>query len=665
MPSRLRTLVGLAVTGLAALPLPAAADMRLRQATLTLGGVGTFVYEGTADAGGNVSLDVRRGDIDDVLKSLTVMGGAASVSGLRVAGPGVTDQAFAALPFGPDALGAPLRLLNALRGVRVDVRDASGREIVLSGRLVTAVRQKEPEGAARDGLDRTRVTLLTELGLRQFVLEDVGAVQVSDPALQARIDAALSALRGRADGDRSQVSLQTTAREGATVRVAVVTATPLWKTTYRLVLPKPAESDAPRTGRLQGWAVLDNATAGDWDGVSVTLQSGNPVTFRQALSETTLVDRPLVPVDRQPRPAPREDAAAPRPALMALARKAPEQATEQAPEQAPGGMAAPGSVARVAEGIAATRFVLPAPVSLKAGEIASVPFLDVTLPVETLGLVGFQQAHPLAAVRLANDTGGGLPAGAVATFDGDAFAGDALLPPVPQGERRLLTFAEDLAVTAQWSESAAQDVTGLTVSGGVAHLVRTERSVTRVALTGAAQEPRTLLLELPVTDGATLSLSGATLAEQTNGVWRLRVRLAAGERREVTATVDRPVREDVALTNDPDAVLRLGGLGLLSPDARAAIERIAGLRQALSGREADRQQVEAARKDVVTDEERLRANLAAVPPGDPLHARLLRQLDAAETRLSELDARAQQAGDAARQARAALDGAIASLSIGG
>ena len=58
------------------------------------------------------------------------------------------------------------------------------------------------------------------------------------------------------------------------MRVGYVTAAPLWKTWYRLVLPAK-DGD---TARLQGWAVLENQSGANWDGIALTLgvrQSGH------------------------------------------------------------------------------------------------------------------------------------------------------------------------------------------------------------------------------------------------------------------------------------------------------------------------------------------------------------------------------------------------------
>src|SRR5438477_244769 len=54
---------------------------------------------------------------------------------------------------------------------------------------------------------------------------------------------------------------------------------PLWKPTYRVVLPEGGKGQA----LLQGWAVVDNTTGEDWRDVKLALTAGAPIAFRYDL----------------------------------------------------------------------------------------------------------------------------------------------------------------------------------------------------------------------------------------------------------------------------------------------------------------------------------------------------------------------------------------------
>ena len=544
----------------------------------------------------------------------------------------------------------------------------------MNGRIVHAERVTEavpaPPGQPQATLQRTRVTILGVDGMRQFVLEEADSVQVSDPALRARIGQALDSLRREANRSLRHVTLRSTGDGHRTVRVGYVAAAPLWKTSYRLVLP--AKDGDP--ARLQGWAVLENQSGAAWDGVALTLQYGNPVTFRQAIYQSYFVERPEVPVEILGRILPGVDTRA-RAAVLAMqkapapcrrsagyGRAAPPPAPAMVPQQE--AMAQPADQVQAAEGVEATTFQLPTPVVLAAGHTASVPIIDRSIPAERVDLAVGNDAHPLSAIRITNDTGSSLPAGVLTLYDAAGaatFAGDARLGGLPPGERRLLSFAQDLRTTVERSNTGETTLASLTAAQGVLHIATRQREVLRVTIGAPADESRRVLVEIPKAGDRTLTLEGSPIpgVEQTATAWRVPVALKPGEVRTLTAFIDRLEREDTALLADDAAVVvRLLNEQALAPAARAALQRLAALRQDEAAKQARVEQLKAQQATIQQDEDRIRRNLAAVAPNDALHARLTRALDADETKLEQL-------GQAMEQATAAADKAHQLLGGGG
>ena len=212
------------------------------------------------------------------------------------------------------------------------------------------------------------------------------------------------------------------------VRIGYVVSAPLWKASYRLSLPTDPQADH---ARVQGWAILENFSGQDWHDVSLTLLSGNPVTFRQALFESYYVRRPSVPVEVAGRVLPgpdtgsieaelaARDAARPSPARQQKASGIAESATAAlaAPAPTPG---APAQIedAQAAESVTQTVFILPYKVSVTAGQSLVLPILDRGLPATRIDLYqsSVDQHHPLAAIALANDGETGLPPGVLTLY---------------------------------------------------------------------------------------------------------------------------------------------------------------------------------------------------------------------------------------------------------
>jgi hypothetical protein len=656
-----------------------AGDLALRRVMLSTGGVGYFEYEAAVDGPATLGLDVPLAQVDDVLKSLVVFDDAGGVGGLELPGEDAGHAAFGDVPFGPQALGSPLDYLNALQGVVLEVKGPRP----MTGRLLRAEAVQEPApppNTPPSGVSRTRVTLLTSAGIQQFVLEEAESVQVADPGLRGRIERALEAARGEAAHDSRHLSLRSAGAGHRTVRVAYVAGAPLWKATYRLVLPAKDGDKA----RLQGWAVLENLSVSDWNGVELSLQYGNPVTFRQALYRSYFVQRPEVPVEVLGRILPAEDtretdmALAAPPPQAPLPAAAPSMRTMAMAKSAPGGvadavnaeaaMAEPEEQAATQEAAEATVFTLPTPVVLPAGHSAAVPILDREVPAERIGVVQPTRPHPLAALRIVNDTRASLPAGVLTMYDpleAATYAGDARLGGLPDGETRLLEFAEDLRTVVDWHADGATTLVGVTATHGVLHIQRRERFSDRIAITAPAAEPRKLLVEIPKRAGGTLTVEGdAKSTSETATAWRVPLALKAGERRVLLAHVDRPLREDVALLDNPAILATILNEQALTPDARAALAHIADLRAALAGHESEREKLKQQVAELERDEDRLRRNIAAVPANDALHGKLVHALDADEDRMANLTAAAAQADAAIAQARTALEQAVTALKLG-
>jgi hypothetical protein len=246
------------------------------------------------------------------------------------------------------------------------------------------------------------------------------------------------------------------------------------------------------------------------------------------------------------------------------------------------------------------------------------------------------------------------------------FAGDARLGGLPAGERRLLSFAQDLRTTVERRSTGETTLASLTAVQGVLSIATRQREVLRVTITAPANEPRRVLVEIPKEGDRTLTLEGGPIPgiEETATAWRVPVSLKPGEVRKLTAFIDRLEREQTALlADDAEVVVRLLNEQTLAPAARTALQRLAALRQDEAAKRATVAQLKAQQAAVQQDEDRLRRNLAAVAPNDALHARLTRALDADETKLEQLGQAIDQATAAADKAHQALAEAASTLKL--
>lgn len=661
----------LALGSLAAVPALAqdADKLVLKRVLLSTGGVGYFEYEAEVSGEAALPLTVRLDQVNDVLKSIVVYDSQGGVGAIDLPGKQPLREIFREMPFSAGDLASPAALLRKLQGAQISVTGARA----MSGRVVSV--QQETFGDKDNPQTRHRVTLMTASGLQQFVLEDTQSLTFEDPALQAQLDKALAAVADNGAQDRRTLTVRTRGTGSRTLRVAYVAETPLWKASYRLTV-RPEESGDAGQAQLQGWAVLENLTGESWQDVDLTIVSGNPVTFRQALYDPYYVSRPEVPVEVFGRVMPRMDTGsigavaglgsgirnesdaygappAPKAARMRamadasagmsfgaeMQMAAPAAAYEPAPVPAP----APLMAAQSSEATAQVLFHMPTPVTVEAGSSVLLPIVDRQVPVERLDLYQPQTDanHPLASVSLKNDSGD-LPPGVLTLFERDAagesvaYVGDAQLGALPKGEARLLSFAVDQGVKVTSEGTGDNVITGGKVVDGVLTLTRKTRNGATYTLTGDADEARTIAIEHPKMEGWTLVEPEGESVEETATQYRIRREVAAGAVVKVTVTLERQNEETVMLTGLDASTLRYyASAQQLTPALRSALQRAAELQEAVAALELERQQAEATRARIGEEQERIRRNLSSVPQNSDIHRRYLTRMNDQEDEISE------------------------------
>jgi uncharacterized protein DUF4139 len=659
---------------------PATSALTLKRVMLSTGGVAYLEHEAEVSDNAELGLDVPLDMVDDVLKSIVVYDSKGGVGRATLPGRNPLAQVFEDLPFGADALGSPAALLNALQGAEIKV--GSSHPIV--GKLLKVV----PETVAlgdHGTTTRNRVSVLSSAGLQQFMLEEADAVSFVDEELQAKVGKALNDTAAYRAKGRRRITLSTLGSGRRTVRIGYVAAAPLWKASFRLTLPQ----DAGKTNaQLQGWAVLENMSGQDWQGIELTLLSGRPVSFRQAIYEAYYVSRPEVPVEVSGRLLPRPDTgtfgplptgkleqgrnATERPkaamAARAIAMPAPAAAGAALAEPAPEPLRSQAvNTAEAEAGATQVAFKLPVPVSVISGQSAIVSIIDREVPIQRLAL--FQpdvgDGHPLAALRVRNDTAAGLPAGVLTLYeqtrDGVAYVGDARLSALPAGETRLVSYAVDEKTKVAREETSASALTKATIAQGVLTLTRTARQTTIYKIAAPAAETRSLIIEHRKQNGwALVAPTGG--AEETASAYRIPVELKAGETRILTVALETPQFETVRIADlDDRRIAAITATRELDASVSKALGELARLRRAAADKSTAERAIKSEQEALTADQARIRENLARIDPNSALKKRYMEKLTAQEERFETLQASATTAADATRAAQAAIDAFIAQL----
>ncbi|HEY1422044.1 MAG TPA: carboxypeptidase-like regulatory domain-containing protein, partial [Candidatus Acidoferrum sp.] len=279
------------------------AKLPIRRVVLYKNGVGYFEHLGRVRGSQDVHIDFTSAQLNDALKSLTVL----DLSGGRITGVDYNSEAplarrLATLRLALGERPTVMDFLGALRGARVEVRNGSAAAI--TGKILS-VERKTRMGTA-GSVEMEQISLITDAGeVRNLDLNTSTSVRIADRDLNAEIGKYLGLVASARDQDVRRMTISTTGNGERNLYVSYISEVPIWKTTYRIVLP----SKEGKKPLLQGWAIVDNTVGEDWNGVELSLVAGAPHSFIQQLSEPYYGRRPVVELPESVQLSPQTHAA--------------------------------------------------------------------------------------------------------------------------------------------------------------------------------------------------------------------------------------------------------------------------------------------------------------------------------------------------------------------
>ena len=453
-----------------------AADLPIREVILYKHGVGYFERAGELQAGETARLDFKASDMNDVLKSLTIVDRSGGViGGVRYDAAEPLEKRLQDFPFAVDRQASLAAFLDQMKGARLELRLGSD---TITGTIVSARTSKPDEKTP----ERETVILLTDTGeIRTFDLGAASSVKLSDPKLQALLRDYLTVLSGARSKDRRSVYIDATGTGTRQLAASYMTPSAVWKSSYRLIFGPQAEAT------LEGWAIIDNTSGEDWSNVKLSVVSGRPISFITQLYEPRYVTRPTAELAENQAVAPvvlqgaiggrggpanqaaRAFAGAPAPARESLADSLLKTESGQASSIAPA--TDTRDLGELFE------YSFSSPVSVKQGESAMLPFLQqkintrkLLIYMESFGL------HPMNAAEIANSTGKTLDGGPITVYDANTYAGEALVETLKAGDKRLITYGVDLGARVTTKPSILRGPTYARFTSRAASSPRATRS---------------------------------------------------------------------------------------------------------------------------------------------------------------------------------------------
>jgi hypothetical protein len=580
----------------AANPADSATRLPVTRVILYKNGVGYFEHAGHVRGSQDVNVDFTTAQLNDVLKSLTVLDlGKGRITGVSYNSNAPLAKRLGSLhlPVGENPTTA--QFLDALRGARLEVK--SGGESA-TGRLLSIDEREIP---IKDGQKITvdQISIVSDAGeVRVFDLTPATSVRVAEKEVNEEVGKYLGLVASTRDQDVRRMTISTAGEGERDLLVSYISEVPVWKSTYRIVIPNEGKP------LLQGWAIVDNTVGEDWKNVELALVAGAPQSFVQELSQPYYTRRPVVPLPENALLSPQTHEATmeendKNPVLAAdatVVNGAPNRlhgnvggviggiangsgnGSGVGPGYGPGqgggtgggvfkamAMAPRPNSAEMAESLEATtstaqtrdlgdlfEYKLKDHVTIRKNQSALVPILQSRIDAEKVSVWNPAEHSVLRALWMNNTSDLTLDGGSFNVLEGDAFAGEGLMDPVKPGEKRLLSYAADLGVLVDAKQKADnQRVTKVIIAHGTMTQMTQERQENTYTIRNRDAAARTVVIEHPARAGWKLT-DDVTPAESSASFHRFRLSVEPKKTTTLTVKEYRPILNSYQLTNVTD-----------------------------------------------------------------------------------------------------------------
>jgi hypothetical protein len=651
-----------------------AARLPVTRVILYKNGVGYFEHAGRVRDSQDVNIEFTTAQLNDVLKSLTVLDlGKGRITGVSYNSTAPLEKRLGSLhlPVGENPTTA--QFLDALRGARLEVHSESSSA---TGRLLS-IDEREIAIKGDQKVTITQVSLVSDTGeVRVFDLTPATTVRIADKDVNEEVGKYLGLVASTRDQDVRRMTISTAGEGERNVLVSYISEVPVWKSTYRIVVPTDGKP------LLQGWAIVDNTVGEDWKNVELSLVAGAPQSFVQELSQPYYTRRPVVPMPENAMITPQtyeatmQDAKMPAPPPLPAGptsigssttielRKTLSQPTRISADLIAGSAggvvngvprpAAPRFEANQAAGtlegtttVANTQdlgdlfeYKLKDNVTIRKNQSALVPILQTRLDAEKVSVWSASQSMALRALWINNTSALTFDGGTFNVLEGDAFAGEGLMDPIKPGEKRLLSYAADLGLLVDAKlQGEAQRVTKVSIAHGAMMQTTQERESRTYTVRNRDTASRTVVIEHPARAGWKLT-EGEDPVESSASYHRFRITVEPKKTTTLVVKEYRPLTNRYLISNITDNEIKLFlEQKMINPEMERALRKVIVQKDGIAALEAEVGSRKSQITEISADQQRLRENMKALKGSaeeKALVERYVRQMNQQEDRVQQL-----------------------------
>ncbi len=617
----------------------------IQKVVLYSSGVGYFEHNGEINGSATTELRFRAAQMNDVLKSLLLQDLDGGKIG-TVAYPSQDPINKILGSFDIDLSNNP-----SLGGVLTQMRGSSVTISTGTDQHEGTVLGVEQVQRIVDGVSvaTDAVNIIHRGNIRSIPLSQVDGIALNDPALQEEFSKALKALAQARDQDKKPLLISHEGNGRRQIRIGYVVEVPVWKTSYRLVLPKEGETK----GYLQGWSIVENQTENDWENIELSLVSGRPISFIQDLYNPLYVQRPVVQFELQENLQPQ---------LYNRGMDLPVEADAMASLEAAPRSRGAGSMDEVVQTsqrsprslVVGNQSVQTAATAREVGELFEYVIGNVSLPRQRSAMIpivteeiemervsiynsAVQNRHPLHGVRMKNSTNVHLMQGPATVLDENSYAGDARLNELPSGSHQLISYALDFELQIDMNAmNRGTEIQTATISNGVLRTESKRTSSYVYNMKNESSKKRSVIIEHLRRSQWELVDTEKPL-ETTAESHRFSLEIDGDSRKTFIVKEEQVRNQSIQLINLDTNGLRVQmNAGKIPDKIKRALEKAIAIQQKIQQASTGIAQYENQINGITAEQERIRENMSSVEKNSSYYKRLLSKLESQEDEIESL-----------------------------